>query len=284
MSEQAASGYIAVKGAKLYYDVMGRGFPLVLVHSRWMHSGLWDEQVRVFSQQYQVVRYDVRGFGQSEMELIPYSDVDDLLRLFDHLGLQQAYLLGLSMGAEIALRFTLQYPERVKALVVSGASLDEYEWSEQFNQEWTRFAGAIEADDYTGAINQVVKIWVDGPLRTASEAVRAYTRQLMQGHTFIHHKPWPQPESLPGAEADSTPPVESAPPTSERERLGALRVPTLLLVGDQDWPEQVAMAGILAEYIPNSEKVIIPGAAHFPNLEQPQAFNRAVLDFLSRQA
>lgn len=277
---QTLTGYLPVKGAKLYYEVTGQGFPVVLVHSRWMHSALWDEQVKTFAPHYRVIRYDVRGFGKSDMELIPYSDTDDLLRLCDHLDIEQAYLVGLSMGAEIAAGFALKHPERVKALVISGASLDDYQWSEAFGEEWGRFFGAIQADDYALATDQVVRMWVDGPLRPASDPVRARVREMMRGHTFLHHKPFPAP---PESEPEAPTPQEGLNlPTSEREKWGSLQVPTLVMVGEHDWPEEIAMAKILADYIPGTEQVIIPNAAHIVPLEQPVAFDWAVLDFFAR--
>jgi 3-oxoadipate enol-lactonase len=278
MIEAVDSGFLAVNGGSLYYEVTGQGFPLVLVHSRWMHSGLWDEQAKVFSTHYRVVRYDVRGFGESRMDRVPYSDADDLLKLFDHLDVDQAYLVGLSMGAEIAVSFALAHPERVKALVLSGAGLEDYNWGDAFGEEWGRFSEAIQTEDYPGAINQVVKMWVDGPIRPASDAVRARTREMMRGHTFEHHKPLPlSDEATPATEAQT-----EHVPTSEREKYAALMIPALVMVGDKDWPEQVAMAEILASYLPDAEHKIIPDAAHIVNLEQPELFNKTMLEFLKR--
>jgi pimeloyl-ACP methyl ester carboxylesterase len=279
MSDETKTGFLPVKGAKLFYEVTGEGFPLVLVHSRWMLNALWDEQVKFFAAQFRVIRYDVRGFGKSEMELIPSSDVDDLLQLFDHLAVEQAYIVGLSMGAEIAISFALAHPERLKALVISGVGLDEFEWGESFNQQWQQFADAIKADDYNQAIDHVVSMWVDGPLRPAPQEVRDRTRELMRGHTFLHHKPFP-----PSSEAENTPPPQPEPvqPLSEKEKFAGLQVPTQVMVGEYDWPEMVKMAEILAGYLPNGEHILISGAAHITNLEQPEAFNRAVLNFLSR--
>jgi pimeloyl-ACP methyl ester carboxylesterase len=280
-TQQTISDFLPIKGAKLYYEITGQGFPLVLVHSRWMHSGLWDEQVKAFAPHYRVIGYDVRGFGKSDMELIPLSDVEDLRQLFDHLDIKQAYLVGLSMGAEIAMNFALAYPERVQALVASGAGLDEYKWDDSFWLEWNRFSDAIKTDNYALAIDQVVKMWVDGPIRPANDSIRARTREFMRGHTFLHHKPFP---ALSKSEAGSEPQpmAEPTPPLSEREKWGGLHVPTLMMVGAYDWPEMVAMSKILADYIRDAEQVVIPNAAHITNLEQPQAFNRTVLDFLTR--
>lgn len=273
MIEQVHSGFLALNGGSLYYEVTGQGVPLVLVHSSWMHSGLWDEQVKAFSAQYRLIRYDVRGFGESRMDRVPYSDVDDLLKLFDHLDVDQAYVVGLSMGAEIAAGFALAHPERVKALVLCGMRLDDYQWSDAFEEEWARFTEAIQMEDYPGAVNQVVKMWVDGPIRPTSDAVRARTREMMRDHTFEHHKPFPSPDTE--TQADSV-------PVSEREKYARLNAPTLVMVGDKDWPEHVAMAQILAGYLPNAEHKVIPDAAHIVNLEQPDLFNKAVLDFLKR--
>ena len=88
-----------VNGTRLYYEMSGSGDPIVLIHGFTFDVRMWDDQVQAFSQQYQVIRYDVRGFGRSALPTEQaYARVDDLKALLDHLGIAGAYLLGLSMG------------------------------------------------------------------------------------------------------------------------------------------------------------------------------------------
>jgi pimeloyl-ACP methyl ester carboxylesterase len=265
------TGFLPLDGGKLYYEVTGQGTPLVLVHSMWMNAALWDQQVAAFADEFLVIRYDMRGFGRSEMELKLYSDVEDLYTLLRHLKVDGAYVLGLSVGAEVAVGFTLAHPDMVKGLIAIGAGVDDYDkWSDTFNKAWADFMEAVKAGDHPKAIQHIIAMWVDGPIRSADERTRSRARELMQSYSFIHYQPTPEP----------TPSTEQKEAEPLREQLAALKNPVLVMVGDQDWPEMVEMADLLTLYIPGSKQVKIANAAHLIPLEQPDAFNHAVLDFL----
>ncbi|TMF47254.1 MAG: alpha/beta fold hydrolase [Chloroflexi bacterium] len=104
-AKRAETGYIETNGTKLYYEVMGEGHPLVLVHGGYMDRRMWDDQFAEFAQYYRVVRYDVRGFGRSELPQVPYADRQDLQALLTSLGIEKTYLLGLSLGGMIAIDY-----------------------------------------------------------------------------------------------------------------------------------------------------------------------------------
>src|SRR5690242_8469772 len=112
-SIQPEVGFVEVNGTQLYYETQGCGHPLVLIHGGYMDRRMWDDQFHAFAKQYRVIRYDVRGFGKSELPGVPYADRQDLYALLKHLGVEKTYLLGLSLGGMIALDFTLDYPKMV---------------------------------------------------------------------------------------------------------------------------------------------------------------------------
>ena len=112
------AGTLPVSGGQLYYEVQGEGPPLVLLHAGGMDSKMWDAQFNDLSQQFRVVRYDLRGFGRSSIPEQSFYPVDDLYQLMQHLGLKRASLIGLSMGSGVALNFALEYPEMVEKLVL----------------------------------------------------------------------------------------------------------------------------------------------------------------------
>jgi pimeloyl-ACP methyl ester carboxylesterase len=262
--------------------MQGKGVPLVLIHSRWVNGDQWDDQVRAFAPHYRVIRYDMRGFGRSPMELVPYDDVDDLYRLLQFLKIEKTFVLGLSLGAQVAIEFAFAHPEMVRGLIAVGADLYDYEgWSDRFNEEWAALAAAAREDRYAEAVDRIIEMWVNGPIRPARPEVQARMRALMAGYTFIDFKPIPQPE---GEAKPEDKPLTSETPVPARERFGTLAVPTLIIVGDKDWPEIVEQAGLLVDYLPDGEKVVITDAAHIVNLDQPEAFNRAVLEFVGRHA
>lgn len=116
---------ISVNSTSIYYEISGKGHPLVFIHAGGMDSGFWNAQVTYFSEKYQVITYDIRGHGRSS---IPQSNftvgdcVDDLQFLLGSLDIQQAYLSGISMGGYIALSYTLRCPEKVSALILTASN------------------------------------------------------------------------------------------------------------------------------------------------------------------
>lgn len=117
--------YMEVNGISIYYEITGDGGPLVFIHAAGYESSSWHSQVAYFSKEYRAITYDIRGHGRSETPEGSYSIndcVEDLHQLLDRLAVQQTCLVGLSMGGNIALSFTLRYPERVGALVLAGSN------------------------------------------------------------------------------------------------------------------------------------------------------------------
>src|SRR6266851_3278425 len=117
ISKQPQTGFAELNGTRLYYEVAGEGHPLVLIHGGLVDRRLWDDQFDVFAQHYRVIRYDIRGFGNSDVPAGPYSNYEDLYGLLKFLGVEKAYIMGLSMGGGIDIDFTLAHPEMVAALI-----------------------------------------------------------------------------------------------------------------------------------------------------------------------
>jgi pimeloyl-ACP methyl ester carboxylesterase len=116
-------GFAKINGAKLYYEVTGRGSPVALIHGFTLDRRMWDDQVAALALRHQVVRYDLRGFGRSSLPSNAYSHVDDLQTLLNYLGIDRVALLGLSMGGAIALDFACAYPERLRAMLLADSTL-----------------------------------------------------------------------------------------------------------------------------------------------------------------
>ena len=111
----------------LRYEHTGDGQPVVLIQGANLPMEMWDAQVEYFAPQFHVVRYDVRGFGGSApRDQVPYQSHSDLLALLDHLRIERAHLVGLSLGGRIAVDFALTYPNRVRSLVLAGPGLSGY--------------------------------------------------------------------------------------------------------------------------------------------------------------
>jgi pimeloyl-ACP methyl ester carboxylesterase len=261
------SGMAAVSGTRLYYEVRGQGQPVVLIHGGNLDCRMWEDQLQPFAERFKVVRYDVRGFGKSDRPTEPYSDVDDLYNLLDHLGIETAHVVGVSMGGTIAIDFALRHPERLDRLVVVGSGLSGYKWPADCNlRQWS----IIEAARDLGP-SVAVERWLQGPGNAAAMedvqlAARLQRMATANAHAFLANPLLPRPIKPPAV-----------------ERLDEIASPMLIVVGERDEPAIHAIADLLAEQVPGAQKAIIPAAGRWPNMEQPAEFNRLVLDFLARQ-
>jgi pimeloyl-ACP methyl ester carboxylesterase len=269
----AETGFLEGEGARLYYEVAGSGPALVLIHAGIADSRMWDVQFAEFARHCRVVRYDTRGYGQSDTEPVEFSNRQDLARLLDHLGIERATLVGVSRGGQIAGDFTLEFPERVSGLVTVCAGMsgiNDYlvddaaarQLEEQVEAAWG-------AKHWDRVADLQVRLWGDGPgqpIGRAPKAVRELMREMVYNNCTRH----------PGHEQAQV----LDPPAAGR--LGEIQAPTLVMIGDLDTGDTVAIADLLAQGIPGAEKVVFAGAAHVPNLEQPERFNQVLLDFLQR--
>lgn len=254
----------------LYYEDTGnpQAMPVVLVHGFPLTHQMWNPQRAALKPHYRLIAYDVRGHGHSDAGDGQYTlelFVDDLIALLDHLKIQTAVLCGLSMGGYIALRAIERNPERVRALILCD----------------TR----SEADSNEGKLKRAAAIKT---LKTRGLPAFAaeFIKPLLAPRTFTHN---PQlvdsilkmmqshsPLGLSGAL------LAIATRTDTTGSLPAIRVPTLILVGEEDTLTPPACARAMQEKIPQSELQIIPEAGHLSNLENPAAFNKHLLEFLAR--
>ena len=263
------TGHAEVSGARLYFEIRGQGRPLLLLHAGVADSRLWDDQFCVLAEHYRVVRFDMRGYGRTIVPAETYSDHDDAARLLSTLDVEKAHVVGVSFGGKVAIDLALAYPGMVDALVLSAPAVAGYDPS---SEEMARFISeedeAWERGDLAEATEVNLRMWVDGPNRTPDQVnptVRERVRQ-MQLHAFGLDLP----------EAAQKHPL--TPPAIAR--LEEIRVPTLVVVGDQDVSEFRDLARLVAAGIQGARVVVIPGAAHLPNMENPELFNRIALGFL----
>ena len=223
-----------------------------------------------FAERFRVVRYDARGFGDSPLPGGPFSFVDDLGGLLDHLGLERAALVGNSLGARTALEHTLVHPERTSALVLVGAPPMGAPSSAELEAFDTEETALLEAGKLDEAVELNLRIWLADDVEPALRArVREMQRRAFEVDLAAYAR---DPEPGPIGWLDD-PPVW--------ERLGEVGCPTLVIVGDRDVSDMDVAAGRLAAGIAGAEKVVMPGAAHVPACERPEEFNRIVLEFLA---
>ncbi|MBV9926457.1 MAG: alpha/beta hydrolase [Acidobacteria bacterium] len=258
-------GRAEVNGAGFHYELAGEGRPLVLLHAGICDGRMWDGQFEAFAAARKVLRYDRRGFGQTTQGPDAFSHVEDLRALLSHLNLGPATLVGCSQGAKTALDLALKHPESVDSLVLVAPAVSGYEYAAAAPPQYEEIERADAAGD-VGRVNELeLQIWVDGPRRSpgeVGEGVRGLVREMNLAALT----------STAGEELPSG--VDAA------GRLGEVRVPALVVVGDLDTPRTLEAAGVLADGIDGARLEIIKGTAHLPNMERPEEFNRLVLEFL----
>jgi 3-oxoadipate enol-lactonase len=255
----------------VWYDVHGEGPPVVLLHAGVSDSRLWEPQLGSFAQSHTVLRVDLPGFGNSPFETNPVSLRGAVRDAMDAEGVDRAALVGVSLGGNTALELALESLERVSALVLVGAGLPGHDWSEEVLSFFAAEEEALERGDLDAAVDANLRTWLAGPRRRLEEIdpaqrelVGEMQRQAFmqqQGHEDVRMLRLDRPES---------------------ERLAEVKVPTLVITGDEDVADIHRIADRLAAGIPGAERATIADAAHLPNLERPEEFDRIVLDFLAR--
>ena len=240
-----------------------------MLHAGVADSRMWEPQVDSFAEHFDVIRPDVRGFGQSPLPPEAWSPVEDLSALVDDLSLEQAHLVGCSMGGSIAIDFALEHPERVAKLVLVGAAIRGYRPRTEHMELFAEERAAREAGDLEALNRALMRMLLDGPGRR-SGYVAEPLRELFTRM------------NMPALRADHSQSPRLYPEWLAVDRLGDISAPTLMLVGDSDMPHVRDIADLLTKSIPGARKSVIHDAAHLPNLEHPDEFNRIVLDFLAR--
>jgi 3-oxoadipate enol-lactonase len=259
------SDYVEVEGGRLCYEVEGDGPTVTLIHPGLWDMRTWDREFSLLADSgYRAVRYDVRGFGRSSFPDQPYSDVEDLLAVLDHVAVDRTALVGCSMGGNIAIGFSLSHPERVWALVPVASGISGFDWSDEvWAPIWEPIEAAIQAGDLERATDLSLKIWA--PLGTGDAAGDLIRRIAMDNVRNF------ELDELGLAQTPEPPPIT---------RLEQIDAPTLVILGDSDVQEISQIGELISAAVPGAETIRIEGADHVVNLRQPEAFARGLLRFL----
>lgn len=259
---------IEVNGTRLYCEVTGADDApaVVFLHGFSLDTRTWNGQVDAFSERYRVVRYDLRGFGRSAVpeEGVTYQHQEDLRALLDTLAIDRTAVIGQSFGGAVALDFALQHPQRVSALVTVGAVMPGFN-----TPELAALSREIWNTGRTGGVDAARALLVDCALfDVANErpASRTAVREIVAGYS--------------GWDWTNTDPAAWAEPKCE-ENLGLIAAPTLVVLGEREFSDMRHVADALEAGVPGARKVVLPGLGHLPNMEDAEAFNEVVLDFLA---
>ncbi len=245
-------------GVTLNYEVYGSGPALLLTHGFSATARMWDPQIEVLSARHTLILWDLRGHGlsaapEASEAYLEREATRDMAALLDAVGADEAIIGGLSLGGYLSLAFHCDCPERTRALLIidTGPGYKRDDGRAAWNRQANAMADSIERDGMAaltgGSAERAAAVHQD-----LNGVVRAGRSLLTQHSPRV---------------------IESLP---------TIDVPSLVVVGAQDEPF-LAATNYMAAKIPGAEKVIVPEAGHAVNLDQPQAFNAAVCDFLDRQ-
>ena len=254
----------------LYFEVKGNGAPVLFIHQGIADCRVWDRQWISFAPRYKLMRCDLAGFGRSPISKIPIAHARDVAAALDEAGVSGAAVVGGSLGGRVALELAVGRPDLVRALVLVAAALPGVDWSREVRSFGAAEDDAMASRDLDAATELNLRMWVDGPHRTAAEVdpiVRAAVAEMQRRALEVPSPHWDVLE-----EEMLVPEIA--------ERLGTLEAPTLVVVGEGDVDDFRRLATRLTDEIPGARLHTIPGAAHVPNLEQPLAFDAVALGFL----
>ncbi len=272
MTTTAERIWIDVPGARLVTEDVGDGPPILLVHSAIVNRRSWDGVVpRLVEAGYRVIRYDMRGFGESTAEDVEFTAQDDLLAVLDHFGIERAAIVGNSMGAVFSIDALLAAPERFVAFAWVGGGVGGWDKEPSSPEEDVLFQAESDAEDAGDpdlAAELDTRIWVDGVGQPATRvdpevraAIKAMDRELLEPGRVFGTRRRPDPRAV--------------------DRLGSISIPTLVVIGDLDTIGTRAAAEMVAEGVPGARIVHLPDVAHIIGMEAPDRLAALIVEHLA---
>ncbi len=270
--EKITKDTMTLNGAKIYYETAGQGEVVLFAHAGFVDGRMWDAQFEYLARYYQVIRFDMRGFGRSDPTQEPVVRRKEIYSLLRHLGIPKAALVGCSIGGATVLDFALEHPDMAQALVLVSIVPGGFEMQGEPPPGLLEMFAALQQNDLQRASELQIQIWVDGMFRKPGQ-VDAQVRQraaemnriAVANQTYLR------------ADMQLFQPLD--PPAANR--LKEVQVPTMVIAGGLDHPEILRAAEFMAHEIPSAKKRILPNGAHVLNMELPDEFNQVVFDFLA---
>ena len=263
-------------GVRLYYEESGTGTPVIFVHEFAGDHRAWEPQLRHFARRYRVITYAARGYPPSDVPEDParYSQAratDDIAAVLDHLTIDRAHVVGLSMGGFATLHFGFRHPQRALSLCVAGCGYGaEKNESEKFRAEVAAVSAFLA--QCSGA--EFAAKYAYGPTRVQFQnkdprGFAEFEQQLAE-HSMLGSR-----NTQLGVQGQRPSLYDLV------DQMKALTVPVLVLTGDEDWP-CLQPALLMKQNIPTAALSVVPNCGHTINLEAPDAFNQIVGEFIAQ--
>ena len=257
---------INANGIQMNYELSGKkNVPVVMLsHSLGSSLIMWVPQMKVLGPQFQVLRYDIRGHGKSEVPAGPYNLEllgEDAIALLDALRIEKVHWIGLSMGGMIGQSVALNHPKRLKSLALcdTGAVI-----APEAQPIWQERIDAVREKGVESQLEATMERWFTPSFLKLSPPMLGVTRKQFLATPAKGYM---------GC-------IEAIRKLSYLDRLSKIKIPTLIMVGEDDPGTPVAVSEAMHQRIPNSRMVVIPSARHLSNVEQPEVFNVTLLKFL----
>jgi 3-oxoadipate enol-lactonase len=259
---------ITANGISINYQLEGpaAGPVVTLSHSLATNLSMWDPQVRALASRYRVVRYDTRGHGGTDAPAGPYALeqlAEDARALLRALGIARTHFIGLSMGGFIGQLLALTHPEMLQSLVLCDTTSRV---PPEAGPMWDERIRVAQTQGMEPHVEPTIGRWFTAPFREGRADVVNPVRAIIRGT---------HPQGYIGC-------CHAIAALDLTDRLGGIRIPTLVIVGEDDPATPVAASRMIHERIQGSELVILKSASHLSNLEQAEAFNRAITTFLGK--
>jgi pimeloyl-ACP methyl ester carboxylesterase len=233
------------------------------------HLRMWDEQVAALRDAYRIIRYDTRGFGKTRVDDVPYSNAKDLAAVMDYHGAQSAHVCGLSRGAQIALDFAVNEPDRTKSLtwVAGGVRGLEVPDDPRDVAAWEAIEPLIATKEWEKIAEMETALWTDGPDQPTTRVDPDVRRRMYQ---------W----DLESLRAEQSPEQVIKPEIEAANALDRLTMPVLAMWGTLDVTSTVKSGEWFVANLPGVRSRVFEGVAHMVNLERPTEFNELLREFL----
>ena len=260
----------ATDGTRIHYEVTGKtgATPVLMIQGLGASKNAWNLQRIAMATRFRIISFDNRGAGRSDKPIEPFTleqMADDAIAVLDAAGIETAHVVGASMGGVISQIVAVKYPQRVRSLTLVCTACRNHPWRQELLQSWAKTAeekGMIE-------VGKEAAQWVMSP-RSFRRLVPAFTwmgplAALRPRHSFVS-----QIDAILNTREDLV------------DQLSTISAPTMVIVGNQDILTPRGDSEEIAERIPNSELVVISGAAHGLMMEHSSTFNKILIEFLQR--
>ncbi|MDD5190749.1 MAG: alpha/beta hydrolase [Dehalococcoidales bacterium] len=269
MNIMIVNSYVPSGNARIYYQIAGSGKPLILLHAGIADKRMWQNQIEALADTRQVITLDFRGYGKSTDPKESFHHFHDVYNLIIFLGLNNVDVMGCSLGGLVALEMAVHFPELIDKLILVAPGLRGYNFQDGETLAKTHIlAQLILENKKEEAADLFTDIWITGNKRkyeSVNPLVKEFVRRMiLDNYDAVVTKR----ESIP--EEDNL-----------VCRLGDIKHPALIIVGEMDNSYSINIANLLVDTLPHATLFTVPDASHLPNLEKRELFNHTVMEFLS---